>query len=100
MIIVEIRINTNEVKSIKDIIAGQIDDLEDNTKNLLANLEQINSVWSGTDEMNYINIYKEKFIKNFDELKNLLQIYNNDLDIVAKSYDALDETFSNKNIEV
>ena len=96
----EIRIDTNEVQTIKETIVSQIVDLEDNINSLLNNVESINNVWSGTDSANFITTYKEKIISNFNNLETILKTYRDDLDVVAKSYDALDDAFSNKSIEV
>ena len=96
----EIRIDTNDIQNIKAVIAEQIDDLEDNINNLLNNVESISSVWSGTDAATFITVYKEKIINSLNQMETILQTYNEDLDIVSQSYDALDDAFSKKNIEV
>ena len=88
----EIRIDTDDVLNIEETIVNQIDDLRDNINNLLANVENIINVWSGPDATTYITVYKEKIVNNLNNIESILQTYKDDLDIVAKSYDALDNT--------
>lgn len=75
-------------------------DFSSDIKKLENIINNINSAWDGADALKYVNNLKESYIVRLNELAANLENYGEYLINVAKVYDLLDETFSNKNINV
>lgn len=62
-------------------------------------INNLKTVWSGTDAESYYNKILEQYIPNLKELISVISDYGNYLQKVGEAYELLDNTFATKNIE-
>ena len=62
--------------------------------------DTFNNEWKGNDSESFVTSANEKLVTSLNKIKELVDLYSRDLKTVYQSYDALDDAFLNKNIEV
>ncbi len=95
-----VKVDTSEIKNAYDTFNNESEDLSNNINNLLAEIEKVSSVWKGNDSESFVTSANEKLVTSLNKIKELVDLYSRDLKTVYQSYDALDDAFLNKNIEV
>ena len=96
----KITIDKNAVeKSGKKIIECNSYFIDDIAK-LNGVIDGINNAWDGADALKYVNDMRDKYIYKLKELSSILENYGEYLKNVPGAYEILDETFSNKNINI
>lgn len=92
-------INSSDVVKYGKKIADYTNDFNDEIKKLNALIESINEIWNGADALKYINVMKEKYVAELNEIKKILDDYSEYLIMVPETYETLDEVFSTKSID-
>jgi|GEM_PF-2689168 len=95
-----IYIDENEVKKTGDSIIGYASDFSDEIKEFDNIITSIDDAWSGADELKYVNLLREKYEVQLNELSDLIQTYGMYLSKIPNVYSSLDEAYSSKNISV
>ena len=96
----EIMIHKQETRQAGNQISGYVEDLQQDIHKFEYLMESINTVWEGADALKYINLMKEKYTPQLEQLKDTLKEYGEYLTKVPDAYDILDETFSSRKINV
>lgn len=96
----KITIDGSNVNKIGRSIVESSNTLIKDVSKLESIISDINTAWDGADELKYVNSMKDKYIKEITEFSKMVQKYGEYLQNVPGAYDLLDETFSNKNINV
>lgn len=63
-------------------------------------IDGINTAWEGADALKYVNNMRDNYLYKLKELSEILQSYGEYLEKIPGAYAILDESFSNKNINV
>ena len=63
-------------------------------------IDNINTAWNGADALKYVNLMRERYIMKMSKIQEIILDYGNYLKSVPDSYSKVDESFSNRNINV
>ncbi len=95
-----ISVNTSEIMATTKKVSSELADLEANYKNLISLVEMMKSAWGGEDSAQFNNAMNTVIVPNLQQIGDVIKAYNQNLTIIANSYNDLDETFASKSIEV
>lgn len=95
-----VTIQNDMINNKANSIMTNIDDLYSYLNELDDLISNINVAWRGNDVLKLVNSMREKYIKETRNLLEELQEYQDYLSNIPKAYELLDETYSNKNIDV
>lgn len=96
----KVEIDTEKIKDASKTLEDEKANIEQEIKNLQSEIEKISSIWKGTDATTFIQLFDEKLISCLIRVNELVDLYGTDLGVVASTYEVLDDTFSEKSIEV
>lgn len=95
-----IQINKSATTEYGKQIINDVDDFNNGVESFSWYIDQINTVWEGQDALKYINVMKEKYILRLENMASILEEYGEYLKKVPDTYQALDEAFSSKSIDI
>ncbi len=96
----KVTIECSDISNYGKQIIDYSNDFKDQINKFTSLIEEINSIWDGADALKYINTMRDKYIVGLEDLRAILEDYGNYLKQVPEAYQALDEVFSTKRIEV
>lgn len=96
----KITIDSSNVSKLGKSIVENSNNLINDVKKLESIIGDINTAWEGADALKYINSMRDKYVKEISDFAGIVEKYGEYLQNVPGAYDLLDETFSNKNINV
>lgn len=96
----KVTINKQSVSNVSKVILENVEYLQNDVKQIENVINSINEAWEGADALKFINTMRDKYISELNEAIDIISRNGTYLSNIPKAYDLLDETFSNKNINV
>lgn len=93
-------VDSSSLVSISNEVISETDEFKDNINKITSEIESLKTVWTGKDATSFISAMNEKILVSLSDLKDVLDKYSDIVTGIAEAYDALDESFSGKSIEV
>lgn len=93
-------IKSYDVKKQADDIINYSNDFNEQIKKFEYLIDNINTAWNGADALKYVNLMRERYIMKMSKIQEIILDYGNYLKSVPDSYSKVDESFSNRNINV
>lgn len=96
----KISIRKEETRKLGDKIIEDSVQFGEDIKKFSNIIDSINTVWDGADALKYINMMREKYLPDMNELKDLLEEYGNYLKNAPEAYSIVEEIFSERKIDI
>lgn len=96
----KIKIDNANIESLGNKVLACGEDLEKGANRLNSIIDSINSAWEGSDSLKYVKSLQTKMQPVLKDLTKEINNYGLYLKNVPNAYDALDEEYASKEIEV
>lgn len=96
----QINVNGSKINKTVSSVRSKTDTIDNLIKQFEGMIEQIPTYWSGEDANKYIDLMRSNCISRLKVMNEIMRDYTNYLDKVPEVYEILDESFSNRNINV
>lgn len=93
-------INNDVITKNAEIILTNVSDFNNEINKLNSVIDSINLAWEGADALKYINAMKDAYIPRLQNLSEEINQFGQGLWNIPKLYQALDDMFGNKNIDI
>lgn len=94
-----IKISKSELKKTSSNLKIVSDDLKTEASKINAIMTDLENHWVGSDASNFLELMKEQFIPNMNQLANLIDKQGVYLDKVPDVYDVIDNVYGKKDIK-
>ena len=95
----KIKISKSEVRRIGANIISNANDLHIESKKINTVLNDLAAVWQGADSTAFINVMKEEYLPNVEQVCKILEKQGAYLNKVPNVYDEVDISYSSKKIK-
>lgn len=96
----EIIIDKQSVRKVANQMNEYANDFSKEIEKLSNIIDNINIAWKGDDALKYINLLKTKYFEDLTETKKQIKKYSKYLENIPEAYDALEDTYTNKSINI